>query len=146
MAVDIPSSTAQPAPGAKARILATADRLFYEEGIHHVGVDRLISDSAVTKATFYKHYGSKDTLILAYVTGRSDAVRERMRAILAAHPDPAAALRRVFDDAIAEIQSPRSGRPHSRRSSRRHRPAAGRRLRRRAADARGHAGAARGSR
>jgi len=41
----------------KPRILVTADRLFYAEGIRIVGIDKIIAQSAVTKATFYKHYG-----------------------------------------------------------------------------------------
>lgn len=58
----------QRAPWAKKRILETATRLFYAEGIRFVGVDQLIRESQVTKATFYKHYRSKDNLIVAYVT------------------------------------------------------------------------------
>ena len=65
----------RPAPAfgiapAKKRILDTADLLFYDEGIRAVGVDRLISASSVTKATFYKHYRSKDRLISEYVDHR----------------------------------------------------------------------------
>ncbi|CAN5168597.1 TetR/AcrR family transcriptional regulator [soil metagenome] len=64
----------QRSPWAKVRILETANVLFYEEGIRSVGVDRLISESSVTKATFYKHYGSKDKLIVDYVDGRHKAM------------------------------------------------------------------------
>jgi AcrR family transcriptional regulator len=73
-------SSVPPTPrsgGAKVRILETATRLFYDEGIHSVGVDRLISEASVTKATFYKHYGSKDNLILAYVRTQHEHVQER---------------------------------------------------------------------
>ncbi|GAA4669336.1 TetR/AcrR family transcriptional regulator [Frondihabitans cladoniiphilus] len=63
----------QPGPGAKQRVLVTADRLFYDEGIRTVGVDRLISESSVTKATFYKHFGSKDNLVLDYINRRHEA-------------------------------------------------------------------------
>ena len=58
-----------PAP-SKLKILDVADRLFYSEGIHTIGVDRIITEAQVTKATFYKHYRSKDLLIVAYVEGR----------------------------------------------------------------------------
>ena len=64
-----PAPTPPLAP-AKKRILDTADLLFYDEGIRAVGVDRLISASSVTKATFYKHYRSKDRLIAEYVEHR----------------------------------------------------------------------------
>lgn len=74
-------STVVAAP-AKARILETADRLFYDEGIRIVGIDRLISESLVTKATFYKHYGSKDRLILEYISGRDHVGREQIERIV----------------------------------------------------------------
>lgn len=106
MAVDFPPSTAQPAPGAKLRILDTATQLFYLDGIHAVGVDRLISESAVTKATFYKHYGSKDALILAYIRARTEAVRERLQQIAEEQPDAAAGIHAVFADAVSEISEP----------------------------------------
>lgn len=67
---------------AKVRILETANRLFYDEGIRIVGIDRLISESLVTKATFYKHYGSKDRLILEYVAARDFAAREQIAQIV----------------------------------------------------------------
>ncbi|MFZ6990820.1 TetR/AcrR family transcriptional regulator [Curtobacterium sp. RRHDQ66] len=78
-------SSVPPAPrsgGAKVRILETATRLFYEEGIHSVGVDRLISEASVTKATFYKHYGSKDNLILAYIRTQHERVQDRFERLV----------------------------------------------------------------
>ena len=52
--------TIRPPAPSKIKILATADDLFYHEGIHTVGVDRIIAGAHVTKATFYKHFRSKD--------------------------------------------------------------------------------------
>jgi AcrR family transcriptional regulator len=98
--------TAQRAPGAKVRILETADELFYTEGIRTVGIDRLISTSKVTKATFYKHFGSKDRLILMYIEARHVAEVERFDAILEANPKPEAALRAIVGTTIADIASP----------------------------------------
>ena len=49
---------------AKGRILVNSNRLFYEYGIRYVGVDRIIAESSVTKATFYTRHVSKDNLIL----------------------------------------------------------------------------------
>jgi AcrR family transcriptional regulator len=95
--------TAQRAPGAKVRILETADFLFYTEGIRTVGIDRLISTSKVTKATFYKHFGSKDRLILMYIEARHVGEVARFEAILEAHPKPEAALRAIVADTAAEI-------------------------------------------
>lgn len=89
-------SSVPPTPrsgGAKVRILETATRLFYEEGIRGVGVDRLISEASVTKATFYKHYGSKDNLILAYIRTQDERVRQAFDDLVDAASDPTAAVR-----------------------------------------------------
>ena len=53
---------------ARSRVLDTATRLFYAEGIHTVGVDRVIAEAPVAKATFYHHFKSKEELVLAYLT------------------------------------------------------------------------------
>lgn len=52
---------------ARRRLLDTATRLFYEGGIHAVGIDRIIAEAGVAKATFYKHFPSKDDLVVAYI-------------------------------------------------------------------------------
>ncbi len=57
---------------AKTRILLTAHDLFYQNGIRATGVDRLIKESGVTKVTFYRHYPSKNDLILAFLDYRHD--------------------------------------------------------------------------
>ena len=98
--------TAQRAPGAKVRILETADLLFYGDGIRVVGIDRLISESSVTKATFYKHYGSKDRLILQYIEGRHLAEVAKLEAIAEASPTPELALRSIVSAVAADIASP----------------------------------------
>jgi AcrR family transcriptional regulator len=98
--------TAQRAPGAKIRILETADDLFYAEGIRTVGIDRLISTSKVTKATFYKHFGSKDRLILMYIEARHAAEVARFESLLEANPGPEQALRAIVTETAAEIATP----------------------------------------
>lgn len=52
---------------ARRRLLDTATRLFYNNGIHSVGIDRIIAEAGIAKATFYKHFPSKDDLVLAYI-------------------------------------------------------------------------------
>lgn len=52
---------------ARERILATAYRLFYREGIRATGIDKVIAEAGVTKVTFYRHFPSKDALILAFL-------------------------------------------------------------------------------
>lgn len=53
--------------GARDRILDVAGPLFWREGYRAVGVDRVIAEAGVAKATFYKHFPAKDDLILAWL-------------------------------------------------------------------------------
>lgn len=55
---------------ARDRILLTAHTLFYRDGIRATGIDRVIAESGVTKVTFYRHFRSKNDLILAYLDYR----------------------------------------------------------------------------
>lgn len=84
--------------GARQRIERAAFELFYARGIRGVGVDTIIAASGVAKATFYKHFPSKDDLVLAYL----DDVDRMWRAALthaadAAGPAPADRLVGMFD-------------------------------------------------
>lgn len=96
----------QRAPWAKKRILETATELFYTEGIRLVGVDRLISASQVTKATFYKHYRSKDNLVVAYVSGRHVHDKEEVENVIRENTDPSEALNAVLALIVARLQAP----------------------------------------
>lgn len=57
-------------PNARERILSASYRLFARRGILGVGVDEVIERSHVAKATFYKHFPSKNDLVLAYLDRR----------------------------------------------------------------------------
>ncbi len=54
----------------RERILDIANRLFYEEGVRATGTEKIMSISEVAKATFYRHFESKDALVLAYLDHR----------------------------------------------------------------------------
>jgi AcrR family transcriptional regulator len=58
---------------ARDRILNTAGPLFYREGYRAIGIDRVIAEADVAKATFYKHFPSKDDLIVAWIA-RAEAL------------------------------------------------------------------------
>jgi AcrR family transcriptional regulator len=60
---------------ARERLLATASELFYSEGINGVGVDRIVSESRVTLATFYRHFPSKQDLVVGYLQAIDDQLR-----------------------------------------------------------------------
>src|SRR6195256_3600010 len=59
----------------KDRILETADRLFYLQGIRAVGVDTIAAEIGISKRTLYNHFPSKDALIAAYLQRRFVAPR-----------------------------------------------------------------------
>ena len=82
---------------ARDRLLAAADELFYEEGIHTVGIDRVIERAGVAKATLYNVFGSKDELIRAYLTARHEARQKRIWNGLARWSTPRERLLGVFD-------------------------------------------------
>jgi len=83
---------------ARQRILDTAFRLFYAHGIRAVGVDRIIAESGVAKATFYKHFPAKDDLVVAYLDTVDGIWGGQLReAAAAAGPAPADQLVGMFD-------------------------------------------------
>lgn len=57
------------------RILQVAGRLFYREGYRAVGIDRVILEADVAKATFYRHFPSKDDLIVAWISQAEDSAQ-----------------------------------------------------------------------
>ncbi len=83
-------------PGAR-RILDVASRLFYERGIHAVGVDLIAAESGVTKRTLYDRFGSKDALVTAYLVARGRRWRSAVQDRSADLDDPAARVLAPFD-------------------------------------------------
>ena len=69
-----------PRPSARERLLAAANELFYDEGVHTVGIDRIIEQAGVAKASLYNTFGSKDELVRAYLQARHDSVARRIMA------------------------------------------------------------------
>ena len=84
-------------PSARDRLLAAADELFYEEGVHTVGIDRLIEKAGVAKASLYSAFGSKEELVLAYLQGRAEERARRITDRIARHDDPRARVLAIFD-------------------------------------------------
>lgn len=58
----------------RERILEVADRLFYADGVRATGTEKIMSIAEVAKATFYRHFESKDALVLAYLENRDRAL------------------------------------------------------------------------
>lgn len=93
---------APPGGEARERILAAAFRLFYAHGVRGVGVDTIIASSGVAKATFYKHFPSKDDLAVAYLDRVDGLWRGQLQAAAAAAgTDPRMRLVGMFDALVA---------------------------------------------
>jgi len=95
MSIRMPASSASPSP--RERLLAAADELFYEQGIHTIGIDRLLDRAGVAKASLYSTFGSKEALIGEYLEGRFERRRQRIESAMARHQSPRARLLAVFD-------------------------------------------------
>ena len=91
-------------PGAR-RALAAASRLFYERGIHAVGVDLIAAEAGVTKKTLYDRFGSKEQIVVEYLADRDERWRayvlERLEHLEVEAPAPADRVRAVFDASLA---------------------------------------------
>ncbi len=103
----------QTAPGtgrkvseARERLLRTAARLFYAEGIHAVGVDRLVAEAKVTNATFYRHFRSKDDLAVAYIGSVDQAIRGQIGSLMAGDLPADGILRGIGASLAEQIASP----------------------------------------
>ncbi len=97
-----PQSGRAPArqPSVRERLLDTADRLFYKEGVRAVGIDRVLAEAGAAKASLYSHFGCKDDLVAAHAERRAAAAREQIEACVAGFPPAERALR--FFDWVAE--------------------------------------------
>lgn len=81
------------------RLLKTADDLFYRDGFHAVGIDRIIAAVGVTKTTFYNHFESKEDLILEVLRFHDRWWRDTFSTMLRKHGGdlPRGQLESVFD-------------------------------------------------
>jgi AcrR family transcriptional regulator len=87
---------------ARERLLETADRLFYEEGIHNVGIDRVLEQSGVAKGSLYYNFSGKDELVHTYLHNRHARWAARIDDELATATTPSGKILAVFD-ALAEL-------------------------------------------
>jgi AcrR family transcriptional regulator len=86
------------APGVAERILTTASDLFYQEGVRAVGIQRVIDEAGIAKASLYAHYASKDDLVAACIDKRARAGKASVEARLADPSlDARGRLLRLFD-------------------------------------------------
>ena len=88
-------------------IIETAGTLFYKEGTKSIGVDRIISEAGVAKATMYRYFSGKDALIEACLQRRNDKVMAALRAYLeTVQPKGHTQVLAIFDFLYAKALTP----------------------------------------
>lgn len=88
------------------QILTAASTLFYREGIRAVGIDRIIEEANVAKATLYRHFPSKDHLVAAYLQARHDRVIRSMQDVMDTAITPREKIERIFERLHEKADSP----------------------------------------
>ncbi|MEM8722019.1 MAG: TetR/AcrR family transcriptional regulator [Cyanobacteria bacterium P01_G01_bin.39] len=81
----------------KERILKTVDRLFYEQGYLATGINQIIAEAQVAKASFYQHFPSKEILVLEYLKVYNDSFFQQLRQLNKQFAEPKAKIMALFD-------------------------------------------------
>jgi len=110
-ATDSPARTTSPAGAqrpseARERLLRTASGLFYSKGVHTVGVDEILSEAKVTRATFYRHFRSKDELIVEYLRTADARIRAALADATANSTAPDSDVRTVANYVAGQLRTP----------------------------------------
>lgn len=87
-------------------IIAAAGALFYREGIRAVGIDRIIEEAKVAKATLYRHFPSKDHLVAAYLSARHERVIQSLTEVLSSALSPREQIQSIFQRLYDKADSP----------------------------------------
>jgi AcrR family transcriptional regulator len=104
----------------RQRILDTAGHLFYRHGFHAVGVDLIIEHAGVAKTTLYRHFASKDQLIVAYLEAANVSFWTWFDGALDAAATPRDQLANLFEalqDLATALSAPDAHSRSRRRSS-----------------------------
>lgn len=96
-------TTASGGSEARERLLRAASELFYREGIHSVGVDRILAEAGVTRATFYRHFPSKEDLVEAYLGVEDAHIRAAFAAAEASGAPPEQLVELVIDGLADDV-------------------------------------------
>jgi AcrR family transcriptional regulator len=101
------ASRPEPSLGVEDRLVATASELFYREGVRAVGIQRVIEEAGVAKASLYAHFDSKDDLVAACIDQRTAAWRAHVETRLRdSSLDARGRLLAMFDVQVERIRNP----------------------------------------
>ncbi|MCD0442437.1 TetR/AcrR family transcriptional regulator [Glycomyces sp. A-F 0318] len=87
----------------RQRLVDAATELFYAYGLRAVSVDKVIEAAGTTKVTFYRHFKSKDDLVVAHLERRAAIEREGIGAAVAAAGGEADAVMRLIAEQLGII-------------------------------------------
>jgi len=95
------------AVSTRERLVEAANRRFYRDGFRNVGIDQILSDVGITKTAFYKHFESKDDLVLDVLDKQDRWLRDTFRTLIRQRggDNGADQLRAVFDIVETLIES-----------------------------------------
>ena len=91
---------------ARQNIIETASRLFYQKGYSLTGINEIIREANVAKATLYSHFKSKDDICIAYLNNKNQGFLENFKAFIAEAPNGKAQILAIFDFLKAFYSSP----------------------------------------
>lgn len=105
--VRMPAQTAPQRPSeARERLVRTASGLFYTKGVHAVGVDEILSQANVTRATLYRHFRSKDDLIVEYIRSADTGIRDAVAAATQGATSPESDVRAIANFVADQVRTP----------------------------------------
>ncbi len=106
MVAEHASATEAQQSEARQRLIDVAEALFYRKGIRAVGVDEVIAAAQVAKATLYRHFGSKEQLVNAYLERRGRFSRTKLTESSACSDDPREQILEAFRDLEKNLENP----------------------------------------
>ncbi len=81
----------------KTRIIDTACRLFYEQGYNSTGINQVIKEAGVAKASLYQHFPSKEDLLAEYLKVSSATTSQTLQSVMEKYTDPREKIIGLFD-------------------------------------------------
>ncbi|MEO1437555.1 MAG: TetR/AcrR family transcriptional regulator, partial [Bacteroidota bacterium] len=81
----------------KERIIETASRLFYQNGYNLTGINEVIREAGIAKATLYHHFRTKDDLCIAYIQHMNGQFLRNLSNYILEQPNGSAQILGIFD-------------------------------------------------
>ena len=90
----------------KERIVGTACRLFYSQGYNSTGINQIIEEAEVAKASLYQYFSSKEDLLVEYLKISAETANQMLRDAVAKEKKPKEKVLSVFDFLLKQVKQP----------------------------------------